>query len=298
MFVSLKPLGERTAQRRPGDRAAARQARAACPGATLFLQAVQDIRIGGRASSAQYQYTLQGDNLDELNDWAPQVLEQAARRCPQLADVNSDQQNQRPAGVARRSTATPRRGWASRRRSIDNTLYDAFGQRQVSTMYTPLNQYHVVHGGRPAVLAEPRRRCSYIYVARQQRRAGAAERVHALRADHDAAGGQPPGPVPVGHDLVQPAARRRRSATPSTRSSRPSARSACRPASTAASGHRAGVSGVAGQRADPDPGRAGHGLHRARHPLRELHPPDHDPLHAALGRRRRAAGAAAVPAPS
>jgi len=112
------------------------------PGASLFLQPVQDLRIGGRSSGAQYQYTLQGDSSKELLDWAPR-LTQKLRTLPQLVDVNSDQQNKglQASLVIDRSTAA-RLGITPQ--SIDAALYDAFGQRQVSTMYQQLNQYHVV----------------------------------------------------------------------------------------------------------------------------------------------------------
>jgi multidrug efflux pump len=112
------------------------------PGATLYLQADQDLRVGGRRSNAQYQYTLQGDNVAELNDWAPQVYNRL-RTIPQLADVNSDQQTHglQASLVIDRDTAAR---LAITSQMIDNTLYDAFGQRFVSTMYTQLNQYHVV----------------------------------------------------------------------------------------------------------------------------------------------------------
>ena len=111
-------------------------------GARLFLQAVQDIRVGGRASNAQYQYTLQGDDTDELYDWAPKV-EAALQKVPQLTDVNLDQQQKglETDLVIDRATAA-RLGLTVSQ--IDNTLYDAFGQRQVSTIYAAHNQYHVV----------------------------------------------------------------------------------------------------------------------------------------------------------
>jgi multidrug efflux pump len=112
------------------------------PGANLFLQPVQDLRIGGRGGNAQYQYTLQGSDTKELLEWAPRVL-QKLRGLSELADVNSDQQNKglEASLVIDRATAA-RLGISSQ--AIDNTLYDAFGQRQVSTMYQQLNQYHVV----------------------------------------------------------------------------------------------------------------------------------------------------------
>jgi multidrug efflux pump len=112
------------------------------PGATLYLQAVQDVRLGGRSSNAQYQFTLQSDDLDLLNAWAPRLL-RAMREMPELRDVSSDQQNRglEVPVVIDRATAA-RLGVSTR--MIDDTLYDAFGQRQVSTIYTALNQYHVV----------------------------------------------------------------------------------------------------------------------------------------------------------
>src|SRR5260370_4198554 len=112
------------------------------PGATLFLQAIQDIRVGGRAANAQYQYPLQADTVDELYTWAPRILAEL-QKVPQLTDVNSDQQNQ---GLE--TDITIDRETAARLgisvAQIDNTLYDAFGQRQVSTIYNDRNQYHVI----------------------------------------------------------------------------------------------------------------------------------------------------------
>jgi multidrug efflux pump len=141
MFVSLKPIDERKIS---ADQVVGRLRRelAVVPGATLFLQAVQDIRAGGRASSAQYQYTLQGTTLEELNEWTPKVVA-ALQGEPKLADVNSDQQNKGLASnlVIDRDSAARLGITVSQ---IVNTLYDAFGQRQVSTIYVARNQYHVV----------------------------------------------------------------------------------------------------------------------------------------------------------
>ena len=112
------------------------------PGARLYLQTFQEIQIGGRASAAQFQYTLSDENLKELNTWAPR-LEERMRRMPELRDVSSDQQDQGLAAnlVIDRDTAS-RLGITAT--AIDQVLYDAFGQREVSTMYTALNQYFVV----------------------------------------------------------------------------------------------------------------------------------------------------------
>jgi multidrug efflux pump len=115
---------------------------AVVPGATLILQSAQDLTIGGRFGNAQYQYTLQSANLDDLNNWAPRLL-QKLRSLPELRDQNSDQQDKglQAKLIIDRDTAS-RLGISPT--TLDNALYDAFGQRQVSTMYLPLNQYHVV----------------------------------------------------------------------------------------------------------------------------------------------------------
>ena len=141
MYIVLKPLAER---RDGADQVIARLRRVLGrePGATLYLQAVQDIRIGGRQSNAQYQYTLQGDSLADLRRWEPRVR-QALMRLPMLADVNSDQQDRglQSSLVFDRDTMA-RLGVTQSQ--LDNTLNDAFGQRQVSTIYQALNQYKVV----------------------------------------------------------------------------------------------------------------------------------------------------------
>jgi multidrug efflux pump len=152
MFIALKPLGPRKLS---ADEVIARLRKktAHIEGATLYLQAVQDLRIGGRSSNALYQYTLQGSDLQELNKWAPLLLKKM-RTIRILTDVNSDQQNSglQASLVVDRDTAS-RLGLTQQ--VIDDTLYDAFGQRQVSTMYTPLNQYHVVMEAAPQYWQNP-----------------------------------------------------------------------------------------------------------------------------------------------
>jgi multidrug efflux pump len=152
MFVSLKPKEKRKLD---VDHIIARLRGkvAHVPGATLVLQPVQDVRTGGRSSAAQYQYTLQGDDAAELLRWAPRVTERL-KKVPQLADVNSDQQNKglQTSLVIDRSTASRLNISPA---TIDNTLYDAFGQRQVSTTYTTLNQYHVVMEVQPKFWQSP-----------------------------------------------------------------------------------------------------------------------------------------------
>jgi multidrug efflux pump len=152
MFITLKPL----AQRKLGaDQVIARLRRrlAHIPGATLYLQASQDVRVGGRMSNAQYQYTLQSTDLLELNGWAPRLL-QALRRLPQLTEVSSDQQNNGPDAYLEIDRATAARLGITPE-LLDDTLYDAFGQRLVSTMYTPLNQYYVVMEVAPQFWQDP-----------------------------------------------------------------------------------------------------------------------------------------------
>ena len=141
MFGQLKPLAERKIS---VDQviASIRAKAAKIPGAALYLQAVQDLSMGGRMSGAQYQYTLQADNLSDLTYWAP-LLQRRLAQIPELRDVNTDQQLKglESSLVIDRDTAS-RLGVAVQ--DIDNTLGDAFGQRQVSNIYKGLNQYHVV----------------------------------------------------------------------------------------------------------------------------------------------------------
>ncbi len=140
-FIALKPLNER------GVNATQiinrlRPKLGAVPGVTLFLQAVQDVRVGGRRTSAEYQYTLQSDNLGELTHWAPELLKRM-QKLHELTDVNSDQQNNGLSAnlVIDRPTAS-RLGITPE--TLDNVLYDAFGEREIAKTYTSINQYFVV----------------------------------------------------------------------------------------------------------------------------------------------------------
>ena len=146
MFIALKPVSERNMS---ADQVIARLRGKLAheAGARLFLQPVQDIRIGGRGGQAQYQYTLQADDLEELREWEPRIR-QAMSQLPQLVDVNTDTQDRGlqttlniDRDAASRLNVTPR--------TIDSTLNDLFGQRQVSTIYTSLNQYKVVMEAAP-----------------------------------------------------------------------------------------------------------------------------------------------------
>ena len=140
-FLTLRPWGQR---KLTADEVIARlrPKMNSIPGVTLFLQAAQDLRVGGRRSNAQYQYTLQSDNLEDLMHWAP-VLLNVMHRLPQLTDVNSDQQDAGlEAGLNIDRPTASRLGITPS--AIDNILYDAFGEREVATTYSPMNQYYVV----------------------------------------------------------------------------------------------------------------------------------------------------------
>jgi multidrug efflux pump len=152
MFITLKPKEERgLSAERVVDRL--RQSLASLPGAMLVMQPVQDLRIGGRLSSAQYQYTLRADTLGDLNAWGPKLLA-TMRGLPELVDVRSDQQNRGlQAGLMIDRDEAARFGVTLQQ--IDDALYDAFGQRYVSIMYRPRGQYRVVMGLEPEFLEGP-----------------------------------------------------------------------------------------------------------------------------------------------
>ena len=160
LFVGLKPESQRPSADKIMARLRARFA--TVTGASLFLQAVQDFRFGGRQSNAQYQYTLEADSLADLRTWATKLSDQL-KRDPNLTDVNTDQQDH---GL--QAFVTVDRDTASRlgltTTNIDNMLYDSFGQRQVSVIYNALNQYHVIMEA-PQVDAEDPTALSNVYLS-------------------------------------------------------------------------------------------------------------------------------------
>jgi multidrug efflux pump len=152
MFISLKPLEERKVN---ADLVIARlrPKLSGIPGARLYMQSSQDVRVGGRSSNAQYQYTMVSDNLRDLVRYSPRMLEEL-HTIPIIADVNSDQQDRGLEAMVQYDRETAARFGISSQ-LIDNVLYDAFGQRQVSTMYATLNQYHVVMEAAPEFWQNP-----------------------------------------------------------------------------------------------------------------------------------------------
>jgi multidrug efflux pump len=152
MFVALKAKSERQLT---ADQVIARLRKKLAhePGANLFLQPVQDIRVGGRSANAQYQFTLQADGVDQLRDWEPRIRA-AFSQLPQLTDVNTDQQDKGlQTSLVVDHDAVARLGL--NQKLIDATLNDLFGQRQVSTIYHPLNQYRVVMEAAPQYWQSP-----------------------------------------------------------------------------------------------------------------------------------------------
>jgi multidrug efflux pump len=259
--ITLKRLAERGGLSSDQVIARLRPRVARVAGASLYLQAVQDLRIGGRSSGAQFQYTLQSDSVTELNQWAPQVYRKL-RSLPQLADVNSDQQDRGLAATLDIDRVTAGRLGISTQ-AIDDTLYDAFGQRQVSVMYTQLNQYHVVLEVEPRFWQNPDGSNSCTSAA-AIRPAGAAQRIHALRPQQRSAFGESSGTISIGHhfvqssggSLVEPGGSRDRTSGARDRPALDHSRQL--------SGNRASLPGRACQRTDPHRRGNCHRLHRAR----------------------------------
>ncbi len=264
MFVTLKPLGVRT---NTADEVVARL-RAKCavvPGATCIFTANQDVRIGARMGSAQYQYTIQSDTLQDLNTWGPKLVEEM-KTLPGLADVNSDQQNNGLQSdlIFDRPTAM-RLGLTTS--NLDGALYGAFGQSLVSTMYTPLNQYRVVMEVAPQWWQSPQGLDS-VYL--QSARGGEVPLSTVARAKTDIAPIQVnhQGQFSLGHGLIQSAARLlawRRFRHRDWRNGATDGNAFLSPWKFC--GHCAGISIVDGGRTVADSYSAPGGLYRARHPL-------------------------------
>ena len=265
MFITLKPLADRDASVFEVIRRL-RPKLAQVKGARLYLQAAQDVTVGARAARTQFQYTIQDANLDELNLWAPRILGKL-QSLPELRDVNTDQQ---VAGTTLQLTID--REMASRfgiqPQLIDDTLYDAFGQRQVAQYFTQINTYYVVEEITPSLQGDPAT-LGKIYI-----RSPATGQMVPLSAftkwttnPGRAAVDQPSGAVPRDHHQLQPRQRRRAGNRDGGRPGRRGAvATAARPLDDVP-GQRAGFPGFAVDRAVADPRRAGRRLH---HPRRAL----------------------------
>ena len=295
MFVTLKPLDERTITRRPGHRAAAPQARPASPARRPVPagRCRTSASAGGRATRST-STRCRATTVELADGWAPRHARDAC------GAARARRRQQRPAEPGLQATLVIDRDTASRlgitaqadRRHALRRLRPAPGLDDVHAAQPVPRR----HGGRARSSGRAPRRSTTSTCSRRAGSAGAAGDVRRYAPDDHAAGGQPPGPVPVGDALVQPRAGRRARRRGRRRSSAPSARSACpRPSRGSFQGTaQAFQASLANQPLLILAALAGR-LHRARHALRELHPPDHDPVHAAVGRRRRAPGAAALP---
>ena len=262
------------------------------------MQPVQDLTVEDRVSRTQYP--VQPRRCPIRRSCArgrPRFVEQL-QALPELRDVASDQQNEglQARLVIDRDTASR---FGITPQMIDDALYDAFGQRQVSTIFTQLNQYRVVLEVKPQFQqTRPAGSAASIYVCapadaadrcRSQRRSRSVEDRPRRRCRSTTRGSFRWSPCPSTSRLAS------RWATRCRPSTRPSRRSACRPASGGLSGHGAGVPGLAGERTAADSGGAGHGLHRARRAVRELHSSGHDSLDAASAGVGALAGADGLP---
>ncbi len=229
-------------------------------GITLFMQPVQDLTVEDRVSRTEFQYTLEDADANELNQWTAKVVDKL-KTLPELRDVATDQQNGglQTVLVIDRDTAS-RLGIGMQQ--IDDTLYDAFGQRLVSTMFTQLNQYHVVLEVAPEFRRDPAD-LRDIYVHSSAGSRGPAQLFLSLRAIDYAANGQSSGAVPCSHDFVQPTGKR---VFRECGESNPSSGTGNRPAAKRASelpGHCIGLSKFACERSLSDSGRARSGLYRS-----------------------------------
>ena len=281
VFLQLKPFNERDVS---ADQVIERLRPqvAKVQGAKFFMQAGQDISIGGRLSRTQYQYTLTDTDLDELNHWAP-ILEAGMRKLPELQDVASDQQIAAPhVSITVDRDAASRLGLSAT--LIDQTLYDAFGQRQIATIYTSTNQYKVILEVAPQFRSDPNA-LAKIYVPAPSGVEIPLSTVRALYLDDRAAIGQPSGAVSGHYVVIQ-------SGTGS--GTRPGGGChqrigrACECSGDAfrvIPGDRTGFPGIAVVNAAVGRGRYSCCVHCTGHPVRELYPPHYYSFSIAVGRR-------------
>ena len=286
LFITLKPRDERKATAQQII-ARLRPQLEKVEGARLYLQAAQDVRLGGRPTRTQFEFTLQDADLAELNEWAPKILAKM-QTLPELRDVATDQQTNGTTLELKIDRDTASR-YGIQPQLIDDTLYDAFGQRQVTQYFTQLNSYQVIL----EVLPELQ---------------GSLDTLNKIYVKSPTTGDQVPlstfaswtsvpvRPLSISHQGQFPAITISFNLAPG-RGAGPGDRRGAEgdgrtrragDAQLELPGHRAGVPAVARHRAAADPRGARRGLSDPRHSLRELHPPDHDPVDAAVGRRRRA----------
>ncbi len=288
-LINLKPKDDRSLNatqiaRRLNDETASVQ------GVSLYLQPVQDLSVDAAVSRTQYQFVLENPSLSAFNEWIPKLLTEL-NRSPALTNVASDLQQQGLTAnlVIDRETAAR---FGITPATVDNALYDLFGQRIISTIFTQSNQYPRDHGGGSGAADLARRAGRDLSaVLRFDQRTGTAQRHRARGAEARTIADKPSGAVPGDDYFVRHSARllarRGGHGDPSGRSQYPTAGKL----RDRLPGCRGGAGGVAVERTDAGAGGNRYGLHRAGRAVRKFHPSDHDPLHTAVGRCRRARGA-------
>ena len=290
-FIALKSFEERTSSAQQII-ARLRPKLQAVEGGALYLQAGQDIRVGGRLSKTQYQYTLQDADIGDLYAWSPKVLEKL-QHLPELRDVTTDQQmNGATALLTIDRDAASRFGIMPA--VIDNTLYDAFGQNQITQYFTQINSYHLILEVPPEMQGQALDTGQAVREIGQRTGGTALNFREAGDQEGVAAFHQSPESVPGGDDLVQPRSRDgARTGGHRDQCGNVANRRAGDPQRDIP-GHRAGISVLAVEPALPDRGGADRRLHHPGHPVRKLHPAAYHPFHAAVGGRRRSADFDAV----
>ena len=280
MLINLKPLNERKISASDVIRRLQPQLDKV-EGITLYMQPVQDLTVEDRVSRTQFQYTLEDANANELNIWTKKLIDKL-RTLPQLSDVATDQQTfGAQAKLAIDRVTASRLGITPQ--AIDNVLYDAFGQRQVTTLFTELNQYHLVLEALPEFQKDPAK-LNEIYV---KSTSGGAVPLSAFT--HFESGiaplainrqGQFPS-VTISFNLAPGVALGSGGHGNRTRAERTWNAAEC---AGVLSRNCSVVSGIIKERAVVDPRSDRHGLHRPRRALRELHSSDHDFVNATVGR--------------
>ena len=250
----------------------------------IFFQPIQNINLGGKLAKSQYQYTLQSNDTEALYRIAPELRDKIAK-LPGLLDVTTDLYIKNPqvtVEVDREKSAV----YGVSIDQVRQELYNAFGSRQVATIYTPANDYQVILETKPEFQQSPND-LNRIYMKTTNGTTVPLSAVtHFVRTVGPAAG-QPPGPAAGGDHLVQSHARH--VARPGGRRHHQAGarRAAARHHHHRLPGHRAGVPGFIARAGHSDPGRDLRRLCGARHPVRKLHPSDHHHLRPAVGRHRR-----------
>ncbi len=293
VVIGLKPRDERDAS---ADQVITRlrPQLAKVPGATLFMQAAQDLNVGGRTTRTQYQYTLQDSDIDELNSWAPKLLE-SLQKLPMLRDVASDQQT--TSGML---SLTIDRDQAARfgiqPSAIDNALYDAFGQRQAAQFFTQANSYHVILEITPSLQTDPAS-LGKLYLKSPltgQMVPLSAMTKYDTRACHLPVD-QSSRAISGGDSVVQSGAGRGPRRCRHCHHPRIGADAPAGHHHRQLPGHRAGLPELPQEPAVSDSRGAGGGVHHSRDALRKLHPSADHSLHAAFGGRRGAARVVHIP---